>query len=122
MNTPYQAIAAKTNAVLDAAARGASTLAEGTDRAAHPAIDALAGTVSQVRDNAAPALHELAAGAEDIARHGARAVRDRAAHLREAGAGYVREHPLQTVVVAAGVGAALALLVRLLTQRSGPAR
>jgi ElaB/YqjD/DUF883 family membrane-anchored ribosome-binding protein len=122
MNTPFSSVAAKTNAVLDAAARGASAVAEGTDRMAHPAIDALAGTVSQVRDNAAPALHELAAGAEDLARHGARAMRERAEHLRDASAGYVRSHPLQTVAIAVGVGAALALLVRMLTRHSGPSR
>jgi ElaB/YqjD/DUF883 family membrane-anchored ribosome-binding protein len=120
MNTPYQTSAANTNAELDATARGA--VAKGIDRAGHPAIDALASTVGQMRDNAAPALHELAAGAEDLARHGARAMRERAQHMREASAGYVRSHPLQTVLIAVGVGAALALLVRMMTRHSGSSR
>lgn len=121
MNAPYSPIADKTSALLDTAAHGAKRVVDGVDHAARPSIDAMASGVDQLRANAVPALHELAVGAEDLARSGALAVRERALHLREASAGYVRGHPLQSVLIAAGAGAALVLLARLLSHRSGPA-
>jgi ElaB/YqjD/DUF883 family membrane-anchored ribosome-binding protein len=92
MNTPYENIGNKAKDVLDTAARSASAVGHDVEHAAHKAVDAVA--------------------------HSAAQVRDQASHWRDASAGYVREHPMQTVLVAAGVGAALALLTSALTRRS----
>jgi ElaB/YqjD/DUF883 family membrane-anchored ribosome-binding protein len=113
MNSPYNPPGTPTGGVIDAAARQADELLDGADRAAHRSLDALADRAGQVR--------EFAHAAEDQVRHSAHALGERAQHAREAGAGYVREHPLQTVLIAAGVGAALALLTRMLTVRGGAA-
>lgn len=92
------------------------------DRAAHPALDAIASGVGQVRSHAGPALQELASEAGQLARSGASTVREQALIARDASAGYVRGHPLQTVLMAAGVGAAIVLLVRMLSHRGGASR
>lgn len=96
-----------------------SKAADGADhRSVQAPIDAVASGVGQVRANAMPALQELAVGAGHMARDGAYAVRERALRLRAVSSDYVRGHPLQTVMIAAGVGAALALLLSMLTQRT----
>jgi ElaB/YqjD/DUF883 family membrane-anchored ribosome-binding protein len=86
------------------------------DRATTPSIDAMARSVKQMRAQAGPAMHELAQGAEHLAHDSAAAVRRRAAALGESSAGYVREHPLQSLLIAAGAGAALAFVLRLLAR------
>lgn len=108
----------RTSALQDSLSQAAGKAADGADRIAHASIDAVTSGVGQARANVVPALHELAVGAEHLARDGAHVVRDRALRLRDASSDYVRGHPLQTVMIAAGVGAALALLVRMLTHRA----
>jgi ElaB/YqjD/DUF883 family membrane-anchored ribosome-binding protein len=100
-------------ATAQAAAQARSQPAE---RAPTPSLDALGRSVAQVRAQAGPAMHELAQSAEHVARDSAVAVRERAVRLGDAGAGYVREHPMQSVLIAAGAGAALALLLRALAR------
>jgi ElaB/YqjD/DUF883 family membrane-anchored ribosome-binding protein len=119
MTTSQEAFANKTAAMRDTAMRGAAEVVDDTKRAVGQSVDALSKGIDQVRADAAPALRELAGNAEDLARSGAHAVRERALHLRDASAGYVRGHPLQTVLIAAGVGAVLALMTRMFTHRNG---
>jgi ElaB/YqjD/DUF883 family membrane-anchored ribosome-binding protein len=78
-----------------------------------PSIDAMARSVRQMRAQAGPAMHELAQGAEHLAHDSAEAVRRRAAALGQSSAGYVREHPLQSVLIAVGAGAVLAFVLSL---------
>lgn len=85
---------------------------DGAQRAPTPSLDALAQSAAQMRAQAGPAMHELAAGAGSLARDSAVAVRRRAASMGDAGAGYIREHPLRAVLMAAGAGAVLAMLLR----------
>ena len=81
-----------------------------------PSLDALARSLGQVRAQAGPAAHELAAGARHLAQENLDAVRQQAVRLGDRSAGYIRDHPLQSVLIAAGTGAALALMVRALTR------
>ncbi len=108
----------RTGALQDSLGQTASKAVDGADRVAHASIDAVTSGVGQARAHVVPALQELAVGAEHLARDGASAVRDRALRLRDASSDYVRGHPLQTVLIAAGVGAALALLTRMLAHRA----
>jgi ElaB/YqjD/DUF883 family membrane-anchored ribosome-binding protein len=79
-----------------------------------PSLDALGHGASQMRAHAGPALHELAEGAGSFAQDGLLALRRRANRAGEAGIGYVRANPLQSVLLAAGTGALLAMLLRAL--------
>lgn len=81
-----------------------------------PSLEAMARSLGQARAQAAPAAHELAASAGHIAHENLEAMRQQAARLGERGAGYVRGHPLQSVLIAAGTGAALALVMRALVR------
>lgn len=95
-----------------------STHAYGSARAAQPSTDAVTHNgVGQMRANAAPALHELAASAKHLARSGASAVCEHAVRARDVGTDYVRGHPLQAVLIATGVGAAMVILMRLFARR-----
>lgn len=101
-----------------ATAQGVGKAIDTVDRMTTPSIDAMARSLEQMRAQAGPAMHELAQSAEHLAHDGADAVRRRAARLGESSAGYVREHPLQSLLMAAGAGAALALVLRLMARPS----
>ena len=79
-----------------------------------PSLDALALSLGKVRTQAGDAAHELSEGAVHVAHGSLEVLRQRVAHVGDLGAGYVRQHPLQSVLIAAGTGAALALLMRAL--------
>lgn len=79
-----------------------------------PGLDALVRSLGQAREQTGTAAHELAESAANVAHESLDAARRRAIRLGDQGAGYVREHPLQSVLIAAGTGAAVALLVRAL--------
>lgn len=81
-----------------------------------PSLDALGHSVSRLRAQAGPAMHELAEGAGSLAQDSLMALRRRATRAGEAGTGYVRAHPLQSVLLAAGAGALLATLLRALVR------
>ena len=66
-------------------------------------------------------LHAFTDSASHLAHDRAQAVRERALRLRDDGTDYIREKPLQAMLIAAGAGAALAVLVRMLV-RAGRAR
>jgi ElaB/YqjD/DUF883 family membrane-anchored ribosome-binding protein len=84
-----------------------------------PALDE---SVRALGSQARAAAQQLAGDAAQIARGGADAARQRALSLRDAGSEYIRERPLQAVMVAAGAGALVMLLASLLRQRGGSPR
>jgi ElaB/YqjD/DUF883 family membrane-anchored ribosome-binding protein len=94
-----------------------SRLLGDAQRAARPAVDAAYHGVDELRHHAVPAMRELASDAEDRARSRLRAARDGAVHMRDAGVGYARGHPVQTLLLAAGIGAAVMLALSLLSGR-----
>jgi ElaB/YqjD/DUF883 family membrane-anchored ribosome-binding protein len=74
------------------------------------ASDAVRGARQASRES----LHAFSDSASHLAHDSAQAVRERAVQLRDSGTDYIRERPLQAVLIAAGAGAALALLARML--------
>ena len=109
-------------------AQAAQKALRGTQRAALSTYDRLSGRVDAVRSQAGPAMHDLARGAEDLVhrgrdavRHGSHQVRGKALDARDATVSYIRHEPIKSVLIAAGIGAALWALASLL-RRSGDDR
>lgn len=79
-------------------------------------LDGPVRSLGQAREQTGIAAHELAESVGGAAQESLDAVRQRAVRLRDRGADVIREYPLQSVAIAAGTGAALALLVRALVR------
>jgi ElaB/YqjD/DUF883 family membrane-anchored ribosome-binding protein len=79
-------------------------------------------SVRALRTQARSAVQQLAGDAAQVARSSAQAARQRAVSLRDAGSEYIRERPLQAVMIAAGTGALVMLLASLLSHRGGAPR
>ena len=73
--------------------------------------------VGHMAEDAAASVQDLTNRSIERAREMSLALRDRASNAGNNTIGYVREQPLKTVLVAVAVGAAIAVLARLLTQR-----
>ncbi len=82
--------------LVDRAAQSADRALEATRRAAGSAIDSVANKVHGLRDQASPLLDRVASPFDSLA-------------------GYTREAPLKSLLVAAAVGAGLMALIALLT-------
>lgn len=82
--------------------------------AAKPNAEALIERASvQSRD----ALHRLTQHAEEFAHQSAAQLRQRGTAIHDGTLLQIREHPLRSVMLAAGAGVALTLLIRLLMKR-----
>lgn len=79
-----------------------------------PSLDALATSLGKARAQAVSAAQEVAEGAGHAAHDSLEAMRQQIARAGDRGTDYVRGHPLQSVLIAAGAGAAIALLMRAL--------
>lgn len=82
---------------------------------------AIDGTAQHLKATAGAALSDIADSAQGLVRHSAEAAQQRALHLRDASCALIRERPMQSVLVAAGAGAIVVLLLGLLV-RGGTAR
>lgn len=87
---------------------------------ATPAAEALAEALHSGSERVTPALVRAAEQAESIVRHGAEAVREQTAQLRDRAAratdrtvGYIQDEPLKAVLIAAAAGAALMAIANL---------
>jgi ElaB/YqjD/DUF883 family membrane-anchored ribosome-binding protein len=107
----------------DHAAEGATSAIRSTQNVANEAFDRLSDKVEDARSHAAPLLDRLTTQAEMAARRSADAVRDTSAQLRERAllasdttAGYIREEPFKSILIAAATGAALMALIGLLSR------
>jgi hypothetical protein len=67
-------------------------------------------------------LNEFTGSVEAMARDSARRMGEQALGLQEAGAAFVRTRPLQSLMLAAGLGASLVLVLRLLSRASAGGR
>lgn len=97
------------------AAEGVSQAASDLMDGARPAVQALRHGAHEVRVNAAPASHEWVGSAEDLARDRLHLAREQALQLRDSGMDYARGHPVQTLLLAAALGAGLVLAWGLLS-------
>jgi ElaB/YqjD/DUF883 family membrane-anchored ribosome-binding protein len=87
-----------------------------------PARSTLAEDVRHVRADVQPAVAEFVGQVQHRARESAQRVGEQARGLRDDGAEYVRRRPVQSLLIAAGVGAALMLSLRLLGRIAAHAR
>jgi ElaB/YqjD/DUF883 family membrane-anchored ribosome-binding protein len=93
-----------------------------TTAATGDALGRMADRAEGLADRAAPMLERWSARAQNSLHHGVGAmrdastrVRDQAVHASDATAGYIRDEPFKSVLIAAAIGAAaigLALLAR----------
>lgn len=86
----------------------------------HGAPASTAAGLDGLRSQAGSALHDLAGTATGLVRQGAHSAQERALHWRDSGSDYIREQPMKSVLMAAGVGALLVLLTGLLMRGHGP--
>lgn len=107
-------------------------LAPGLDGGNHPIADSAQALMHATTSAAGDALrnanrasreslHNFTDSAGHLAHDSAQAVRERATQLRDSGADYIREKPMQAMLIAAGAGAVFTVLVQMLV-RAGRAR
>lgn len=123
MNAPIVPTGSKSDPQRDGSSNAvyaAKTADRGLDggRGAREALNALSDDVASAKSHVMPALHEAASNAEDLARTGVKAVQDKAMSLRATSEQYIRERPMQALLIAAGTGAALMVLLRLFSSSS----
>jgi ElaB/YqjD/DUF883 family membrane-anchored ribosome-binding protein len=109
------------NVFADRAAQSADKAIKATQRVANDALDTLAGSVEDMRQQAAPLLNRATRQASALAQQGMDTVRDtsqqlgeQAARTREITVNYVREEPVKAMLIAAATGAALMALLSLI--------
>lgn len=110
MNPDLHPAADLSDALIDGAARASTQALHRAGQAAEQTVEAMTERVERHRSRVRPALHDLAGGVEDLARHGAQALRGRAQRARDTGSDYIQERPLPALLMAVAGGAALALL------------
>ena len=110
---------------VESLARSAADRADRALDATQGALDSLQHRVEDARDRAPGALGRAAAQLDDLKRRGVETarqvgttVKDQAMRTTERTAGYIKDEPLKSMLIAAAAGAALAALVGL-ASRSG---
>jgi ElaB/YqjD/DUF883 family membrane-anchored ribosome-binding protein len=111
-----------TNALNEAADRTSSQVDRAID-ATKDALDNLQGSVQNLRQRSGDAVGRAAEQVQDLTRRGmerARAaadgMRDQVSRASDQTVGYIRDEPLKAVLIAAAVGAGIAVLVRMLSR------
>ncbi len=111
------------NPLIDQAAATADQAIRSTQRATTAALDSLAASVLELRNQVAPLLNGRGEQIAALTQRGADAVRDSAQQLRDKAlrasdttAGYIKDDPIKAMLIAAATGAALMALVSLLTR------
>jgi ElaB/YqjD/DUF883 family membrane-anchored ribosome-binding protein len=106
------------NNLADQAALSADQAIRSTQRVTNQALDGLAGSVQDLRQQAAPLLNRateqasvLAQRGVEAVREGSRQVRDQALRASDGTLLYVRQEPVKSMLIAAAVGAALMALL-----------
>ncbi len=112
------------NGLADQAAESADHAIKATQRVANDSLNRLAGTVQDLRHQAAPLLNRVSAQAGDLAQRGVDAVRDTSQQLRDRAlrasdgtVNYVRDEPVKAMLIAAATGAALMALIGLMSRK-----
>ncbi len=113
----------QSNGLVDQVAQTADNAIRSTQHLANSALDSLAGSVQDVRHEAAPLLNRAGEQASALAQRGVNAVRDSSLRLRDSAVQardgtvlYIKDEPLKSILIAAAAGAALMALVGLLSR------
>ena len=111
------------NVLADRTAQSADKTIRATQRVANDALNTLAGSVEDMRQQAAPLLNRATEQVNTLAQHGMDTLRDTSQQLREQALrvtdsteGYVKEEPVKAMLIAAATGAALMALLSLMTR------
>lgn len=112
----------QSNSLADEAAQSVDQAIKSTQRVANEALDSLAGTVQDMRQQAAPLLNRAAEQASALAQRGVDSVRDTSQQLRDKAVrasdstvNYIKDEPVKAMLIAAATGAALMALVSLMS-------
>ena len=107
----------------DQAAASAEDALQAVARKANGALDGLSDSVEDLRGQASPMLHRaseqvsaLTQRGMDAMREGGQQVRQKAHQASDATVSYIRDEPVKAIAIAAAAGAALVLLLGLLTR------
>ena len=126
MNTSTRDVMPKIKPPSDDFMSGNGHATEATREHAHEALDKAQSRLRQLRGNVDPVVDMLASKAQKMAQHSldlATEAKDRAEQSLKRAAGvttrYVSEQPVRSILIAASVGAAVALLVTASRQRNG---
>ena len=111
------------NVFANRAAQSADQGIKATQRVANDALNTLAGSVEDMRQQAAPLLNRTTQQVNALAQQGMDTVRDTSQQLREQAqratestVSYVKEEPVKAMLIAAATGAALMALVSLMSR------
>lgn len=128
MNNPIANAADKAEALVDSAAQSADQAIRSTQRSAGEKLSQLASTVEEVRAQAAPAISRIANDADELRRRSVDVLRGASLQARETalratdrGVAFIRDEPVKSVLIAAGIGAVSMALITLMS-RAGTAR
>ena len=121
---PAMNLTEQTNNLADQAAVSADHAIKATQRATNNAFDSLAGTVQDVRQQAAPLLAKvdkatgqvtaMAQRGVDTVRETAQHVRERAQRASDGTVNYIKDEPVKAMLISAAIGAGLMALINLL--------
>jgi ElaB/YqjD/DUF883 family membrane-anchored ribosome-binding protein len=123
-NKPFE----QTNLLIDRAAQSADLAIKSTQRVANEALDGLAGSVQDLRQEAEPLLNRAGEQVSGLAHRGADALRESSQQLRatahhaaDGTVNYIKEEPVKAMLIAAATGAVLMALVSLVSHSRHPA-
>lgn len=118
-NKPFES----SNGLTDQAARSADNAIRSTQRVANEAIDGLASSAQDLRNDVAPLINRAGEQASALAQRGVNAVRESSQQIREKALRvsdstvmYIKDEPLKSMLIAAATGAALMALVGMLSR------
>ena len=111
----------QSNVFADRTAQSADQAIKATQRVANDALNTLAGSVEDMRQQAAPRLNRATEQGNTLAQQGMDTVRDTSQQLREQAiraadstVSYVKEEPVKAMLIAAATGAVLMALLSLM--------
>lgn len=123
MNTQFADTPQVASNMADKVAAKADSAISTTRSAANHTLDSLSGTVEQLRQRVPTALTGAAAQIEELkqrslerARQAKLDMSDKLTHAGERTVGYVKDEPVKSMLIAAGTGAAVAMLIAFLAR------
>ena len=104
-------------------AQSADQAVRSTQRVANNALDGVAGSVQELRNEGGPMVNQVAERASALAQRGADALQrgsqplfDKAQHAADSTTNYIRAEPVKAMLIAAATGAALMGLITLVNR------
>jgi ElaB/YqjD/DUF883 family membrane-anchored ribosome-binding protein len=114
--------ASSSNQIDPSAASVADQGVDGAAASADAALQALSGTVQELRQQTAPLFSRLGEQAAalaqrgtDVVREGSGQLRDKAVRASDSTVAYIKDEPIKAVLIAAATGAALMALINLMS-------